>query len=482
MYARLLCSVIRTIVQDHKWCVQYPFTNVQKEGVEALKDALALDKSDSTESVESAESKVISAIHKLGLALFCYERRDISKGDFACPVYRFLVMSCIQEDGGFVSELDVANRIAKLQWCCRAMVYEEMLKKMQVTTEEEAWEELGIYVKEGRYTAFYSLRQVMHLASGIAYNSPGLPQVQWLDDDYKKASINGKVVTFENIESFVHERLESAESILCRDILFGHDFKEFGYSCSKVVDVLRQRKVGYSFIDSLDNGFVKFKDKLLETLMNDPLVSSFFVKKVDGRNVDWNKDGCERWLKRTKAFLEIMSTIIHITYGQPARGEELGSTLIKNQTLGMRNIYWSRERVMLAISYSKQRSSTGKERPVARYLPQEVGDLLVKYHSVVRPMEAFIARQIGCERYENYEKMPFTDHERAWDGDRLSDIFKSQMNAHGPVTLGFQEYRQLITRFMRKRLKELKWEEDEDDILDRQAGHSSRTAGLRYGL
>jgi len=339
MYARLLCSVTRTIVQGHRWCEQYPFTTKQKKEVEALKDALALEKSDSTDSPDSTESKVISAIHKLGLALFCYERRDISKGDFACPVYRFLVMSCIREDGGFASELDVANTIAKLQWCCRAMVYNEILRKMKQMTEKKAWKKVGKYVKEGRYTAFNSLRQVMHLASGIAYSSPGLPQVQWLDDDYKKASINGKVVTFENIKSFVHERLESAESMLKRDILFGHDFKEFGYSCSKVVDVLRQHKVGYSFVDSMDNGFVKFKHKLLEVLIKDPLVKPMFIKRVRGRTVEWNKDGCKKWLKCTKGFLEVLTGVIHATYGQPARGEELGATLIKNQILGMRRVY-----------------------------------------------------------------------------------------------------------------------------------------------
>src|SRR5579871_609795 len=481
MYARLLCSVIRTIVQDHKWCVQYPFTSIQNDAVEALTDALALDKSDSTESVESAESKVISAIHKLGLALFCYERRDISKGDFACPVYRFLVMSCIREDCGFASELDVANTIAKLQWCCRAMVYNEMLKKMKRMTEKAAWKKVGKYVKEGRYTAFNSLRQVMHLASGITYNSPSLPQVQWLDDDYTKASINGKVVTFENIKSFVHERLESAESMLKRDILFGHDFKEFGYSCSKVVDVLRQRKVGYSFVDSMDNGFVKFKHKLLEVLLKDPLVCPLFIKRVRGRTVEWNKDGCKKWLKRTKAFLEIMMVVMHVSYGQPARAEELAATLIKNQILGMRSVYWCRELVMLGISYSKTRSASGKDKLVARFLPEEVGDVLVKYLALVRPMEAFIAKQIGCERFENYGKVLFTDHERAWDGEKLSDIFKSQTNAWGEVAMGFQEYRQVITLFMRKHLKELKWEHG-DDILDKQAGHSSHTAGIRYGI
>jgi len=475
MFGRMLCSVVRTIEQGHHWCEQYPFNDKQKRGVKNLRKALDLGKGD------ESDAQVILAIHKLSVALFCHESKDISKGDFASPVYRFLVIGSMREDGGFVSELRVTNLIAKLQWCCRAMIYEEMLRKMEKMTEAKAWKKLGKYVKEGRYTPFNSLREVMHLASGIAYNSPGLPQVEWLDEECDKASINGKAVTFEDIKGFVHERMNAAKKMLGRDILFGHEFKEFGYSCGKVVEVLRSPKVGYSFIDSLDNGFVKFKDKLMEILLKDRLVKSMFVKRTIGERIEWNKDGCKKWLKRTKAFLEIMSVLIHITYGQPARGEELSTTLIKNQILGLRSIYWSRERVMLAISYSKTRSTTGKEQPIARYLPEEVGDLLVKYLSLVRPMEAFIAEQIGCEKYENYGKVLFTDHERAWSGKKLGDIFKNQMNAWGPTALGFQEYRQLIKLFMRKHLKEVKWEGD-DDILDLQMGHNSHTGGLRYGV
>jgi hypothetical protein len=73
-----------------------------------------------------------------------------------------------------MAESDITNIIAKLQWCCRAMIYEEMLQKMERMSEKKAWKKLGRYVKEGRYTAFNSLRQVMHLASGIAYSVSGL--------------------------------------------------------------------------------------------------------------------------------------------------------------------------------------------------------------------------------------------------------------------------------------------------------------------
>jgi hypothetical protein len=199
---------------------------------------------------------------------------------------------------------------------------------------------------------------------------------------------------------------------------------------------------------------------LLQTLLDDPLISPQFVKNVRGGRVEWNKDGCMRWLKRTKAFLETMAVVIHIVYGQPARAEELGTVVIKNHINMMRGIYWSRGRVMIALSYNKTRSTNGKDKAVARFLPEEVGDLLVKYLSLVWPLEAFIAEQMECKGFENFEKLLFTDYERAWDGQRLSEIFKREMNAWGPASMGFQEYRQLANLWMRIHLKRVELGED----------------------
>ena len=90
------------------------------------------------------------------------------------------------------------------------------------------------------------------------------------------------------------------------------------------------------------------------------------------------------------------------------------------------------------------------------YLQEEVGNLLIKYLMLVRPVnsEAFIAEQIECDGFENHEKMLFTDYERVWDGKRLSEIFMCEMNEHGPTSMGFREYRQIAKFWMRKHLKE----------------------------
>jgi hypothetical protein len=107
MFARLLCSVVRTIEQCHKWHEEYPFDNKQKAAAQELREAI--------EKEEVDNNKVKKAIHRLGLALFCKKRRNIAKDDFACPVYRFLVISSIKEGDSFMQESDITNVIAKLQ-------------------------------------------------------------------------------------------------------------------------------------------------------------------------------------------------------------------------------------------------------------------------------------------------------------------------------------------------------------------------------
>jgi len=218
MFARLLCSVVCTIERGHRWSQKYPFDDKQLKGAHELREAVDAEEVD--------EAAVKEAIHQLRLALFCKERKDIAKGDFSCPVYRFLVISSITEGGSFMMESDITNIIAKLQWTCRAMIYEEMLRKMERMPEKRAWKKLGKYVKEGHYTAFNSIRQVLHLASAIAYGTTGMPQIEWLDDDHRRASINGKAVQLEDIGKFVFERLEAAKMILEKEVMFGHKFEE----------------------------------------------------------------------------------------------------------------------------------------------------------------------------------------------------------------------------------------------------------------
>ena len=106
---------------------------------------------------EVDDDMVKKVIHQFGLALFCKKWRSIAKGDFACPIYRFLIISSIKEGGSFMQESDITNIIAKLQWTCRVMIYEEMLRSNYIIpllegltriSTTENWPILPIFLRE----------------------------------------------------------------------------------------------------------------------------------------------------------------------------------------------------------------------------------------------------------------------------------------------------------------------------------------------
>src|SRR5947199_5234915 len=99
MFARLLCSVIRTIEQSHRWFQQYSFDDKQLKGADELREAVDAEEVD--------EAAVKEAIHQLELTLFCKKRKEILKGDFACSIYRFLVISSIKKGGSFMMKSNI---------------------------------------------------------------------------------------------------------------------------------------------------------------------------------------------------------------------------------------------------------------------------------------------------------------------------------------------------------------------------------------
>ena len=130
MFARLLCFVIRSIQENHVWLERCPLDDEQRWAANELWDVIER---------EAADTIVMTAIHKLGLKLFCKERRNIQDGGFACPVYRFLVVVSLTNGGSFVSVLDITDIIAKLQWTCRAKIFEELLRRIDQESEAEVW-------------------------------------------------------------------------------------------------------------------------------------------------------------------------------------------------------------------------------------------------------------------------------------------------------------------------------------------------------
>ncbi len=80
--------------------------------------------------------------------------------------------------------------------------------------------------------------------------------------------------------------------------------------------------------------------------------------------------------------------LVHICRGQPARAPELPSIRYCNTHAGYRrNIFLEAGQVGLVIAYHKGYSFEGSSKIIHRYLPQEVGALLVYYLWLLRPFQ-----------------------------------------------------------------------------------------------
>jgi hypothetical protein len=109
---------------------------------------------------------------------------------------------------------------------------------------------------------------------------------------------------------------------------------------------------------------------------------------------------------------------------------------------------------------------------------------MTEYLAVVRPIEIYFSEKFECKGTQDLRELLWADYKKGiWNGEYISDALKVHTSESGMQGLGFREYRQVATAFMEKHLK---YKEEMsicvDAILDIQAGHSSRTAGLAYAI
>ena len=118
-----------------------------------------------------------------------------------------------------------------------------------------------------------------------------------------------------------------------------------------------------------------------------------FVKA--GTTSGISKERMTDYMRQVSSFRAKLLVLMHITGGQPARGPEILSVRHRNTAQGgHRNLFIEDGLVVFVTRYSKQYMITGDVKIIHRYLPREVGELIVWYQWLVLPfverMEAMV--------------------------------------------------------------------------------------------
>ncbi|KAK3613976.1 hypothetical protein LTR56_027556 [Elasticomyces elasticus] len=149
-----------------------------------------------------------------------------------------------------------------------------------------------------------------------------------------------------------------------------------------------------------------------------------------------------------------------------------------------RNVFVENGRVSTVTTYHKGYSIPGSTKIIHRYLPKEVGDLLVYYLWIVR--NGVTKLQLHAD-HRTEPNSPFIwakgNAWESWDSSRLSRILRREFQACVGITLNIPTYRHLAIAISRKHLGCGGFQREyglKDTKFDWQAAHSPWTAGSIY--
>lgn len=330
----------------------------------------------------------------------------------------------------------------------------------------------------------------------IHYNTTTEGHVTWQHEDellYKDVKF-----TMRQFRGMVDYTVRDAKRMLMEDLLQCTPDQVPMIPWDRLYDNPFNEDPQWSFLQDIRTSWpVDGTRWLWQQIQGHPRLYNRFMQQ-DGQGIQ-----AVRWQafhRQVAAFLEKLLAAVQFTWGQPARAPELLSIRHENSyNGGIRNMFIEDGMVVLVARYHKGYQVSGDVKIIHRYLPQEVGELLVWYLWLVLPFQRRIDALLHQREEINPHIWTSAPWESTWTSERVRRIFQreSRVGLSG-VTLNIASYREIAIAISRRYMRagrafmshdshstaEDDAHEDEAQIMariaDEQAGHSSHIAGAIY--
>ena len=217
--------------------------------------------------------------------------------------------------------------------------------------------------------------------------------VSWDGEDAIHKGIRLNIV---GLQKAIQAAQDEAEKILFKELLF---FTKFSESIDDLVhlpvipwhlleDNAADATIGYSFVNRLIELEESSSDWIWSKLKTVPAQRGAWFKASDSAHgsIRLCSTKAAQYGAAIERFLMALLFLVHISYGQPARGPELLTVQHRNTANGgVRNIFIDSGLVMIVTRYHKGFNHTEREKIIHRFLPREIGTLLVYYLWLVLP-------------------------------------------------------------------------------------------------
>ena len=457
---------------------QVKFTDKQ---VVALNDCLTYN----TTKMDKNNENELNVCHWTHLRfLLVLLDQDIGRFTYECPLICAVVMLSVDKTA-FVSAKYLSSKIAGIATVFRMLLayncVDRCRNEPKIKTEEEWAIENAIHYLHINNSTYRSnpCRELLKSLStifNIAISLSSEPNLSWSQDKNTVTYMGKFSISMLELCQCVKLAQIEAKSILVQ--LLGYsDLPDI--PDRDVEDNPSNLSCGFSFLKDQRNvdwvqGETYFK-RIYET-----------KKSWWNANREINLHKVESFAKLIDDFLSILFPLIHVTGGAPPRGTELVNITLENPTSCIRNIFIENGYVHIRTIYTKTMVQRSQFKPVSRFLPQEVGQLVIYYAWLILPFWRSVK---GMSTVGETIPSPFLfvkdvvstlgSHDVLWDTRKLSKCLQDFFGRNVTV----QSYRQIAVSIFHKKLQTTFDTDDNDNadqLIDLQAAHTTLTAQKNY--
>jgi superfamily II DNA helicase RecQ len=367
-------------------------------------------------------------------------------------------------------------------------------------------------------------------------------RVSW---DRDKLLIDKESFTLADLQSMAKGLYETVRMNLLRDVLL-LDVDETGgvrpgatqlpeLCLNKLVDQPAELASGWNFLKHPSNKLDAWADWLYMRVLTEPQLQERFVQGVDHTTdpprIQWRDRAVAEYMKDIRAFKEGLFVLVHTCGGAPARGSEITTIQGENgeEGLGYRGIFADAGMISFTSTYHKGYSLSKRVKTIHRYVPKEVGEIVVYFLGLGRPfvsdlqmLHSGITRRTsfmwepepedewdnesnssneeeGCNETQGEElqdksaaKEP-ANPDGFWGTDRVRRVMREQTLRHLGASLSTSTWRHAYPAIHRELARDGKVAETLDavyynrepaissDARAKQAGHTHCTEEMVYG-
>jgi superfamily II DNA/RNA helicase len=456
-WIKMLRYIWRTAGKQHR--PDYQLTPEQTRRLTVMQQAAAAVKSNrgTQEERRRQRQQLVQAVLEFWIAMFDHHLKD---REFESGIISALaVLGLDTEKGGWMPAVNYTPILAGIITPLRAIVvYRAWSARIRSIrrhmrngkSKDEAGREAPSVLDgvQGMVDTFMTLTQfhghptpmdrIYHQKTygmKIRYTTKAEGRVSWQGE---RILIDKISFTMDDIRTVVHGLNETVRQRLIRNLLMYPEEDATntwkpdglpGFELSQLFDNPAELSEGWSFLkDSRNSWEVDGNAWMWERVLGiEQIRQQFMVSDSDSvvaGSIQWNTVGVERYFRHVRKFKEELITLVHMSAGAPARATELISVQHENDGQSQRGIFIENGMVAFVTAYHKGFGLSQKVKIVHRYVPREVGEVVVYYLWLVEPFVQslrIVAREQLDQSTWLWEPKPEDSWSEAEDADEAGE-------------------------------------------------------------